>query len=214
MTLQDKLLKQFRNPSGGFGRVNLWDMNRRHGPVTDWGLGHVTFAADATILDVGCGGGKTMQNLAGMARQGRVYGVDHSSASIDASRYLNRRLIDAGRVELRQAGVSRLPFRDQMFDLVTAVETHFYWPDLRSDMREVWRVLKPGGTLLIIAEIYKGGKFDRRAQTFAAAMTPLGYSHLSVDEHRDMFATAGFSDVEVFEEYEKGWICAKGRRPA
>jgi SAM-dependent methyltransferase len=40
-----------------------------------------------------------------------------------------------------------------MFDIVTAVKTHFWWPNLPSDMREVFRVLKPGGTLIFIAEI-------------------------------------------------------------
>jgi len=46
-----------------------------------------------------------------------------------------------------------------MFDLVTAIETQYYWPDLVNDMREILRVLAPGGTLVIIAESYKNGKF-------------------------------------------------------
>jgi len=212
MTLQDKLLRQFRNPSGRLGRVNLWDMNRRHSQVTDWGLQQVSINENATILDVGCGGGRTIHKLAGMAPKGKVYGVDHSPASIDSSRSLNRDAIKTGQVELRQAPVSRLPFTDQIFDLVTAVETHFYWPNLPADMREVWRVLKPGGTLVIIAEAYKGGKFDQRVQAFTDMMTPMGYSNLNVDEHRQLFVQAGFADVQVFEEYDKGWICATGRR--
>ena len=53
--------------------------------------------------------------------------------------------------------MSKLPFPDGMFDLVTAVETHYYWPDLVADMREVLRVLKPGGTFVLIAEAYKDG---------------------------------------------------------
>jgi hypothetical protein len=38
------------------------------------------------------------------------------------------------------------------------------------------------------------------------------YSHLTVSEHRDLFSAAGFTDVEVLEEYEKGWLCASGRK--
>src|SRR5262249_56973506 len=88
-----------------------------------------------------------------------------------------------GRVEIRHASVSHLPFPDQMFALATAVETHFYWPDLPPDMREVLRVLKPGGALVIVAEVYKGGKYDRRVQRFADMMQKMDfpYANLSVD---------------------------------
>jgi SAM-dependent methyltransferase len=48
--------------------------------------------------------------------------------------------------------VSRLPLPNYVFDLVTAVETHYYWPDCPGDMRKIYRVLKLGGSVLIIAE--------------------------------------------------------------
>jgi ubiquinone/menaquinone biosynthesis C-methylase UbiE len=66
-------------------------------------------------------------------------------------------LIKMGRVEVRHGSVSCLPFSDNMFGLVTAVDSHYYWPDLAADMREVLRVLKPGGQMMIIGEGYKGG---------------------------------------------------------
>jgi len=213
VSLATGYLNQFRHPSGWFGRFNLWLMNRRHSKLTDWGLSHVTVNRDATILDVGCGGGRTVAKLAAVATEGRVYGVDFSEASVRMTRALNRRLVDQGRVDIRQSGVSRLPFPDRSFDLVTAVETHFYWPDLPNDVREVLRVLKPGGRLVIIAEAYKGGKHTRAMDLFAEAMRPLGYSHLDVAEHRDLLKNAGYSGAEVFEDYEKGWLCAVGNRP-
>ena len=57
--------------------------------------------------------------------------------------------------------MSRLPFLDNKFDLVTAVETQYYWPNLVGDMREILHALKPGGQLIVIAEMYKGGKYDK-----------------------------------------------------
>jgi SAM-dependent methyltransferase len=106
--------------------------------------------------------------------------------------------------------VSGLPFSDGLFDLVTAVETHYFWPDLPADMREVLRVLKPGGTLVIVAEAYKGGKHDKRLQR-VAELTKMVF--LTADEHRELFSTAGYSEVRVTEKPDKGWICAIGRKP-
>jgi len=96
------------------------------------------------------------EQVSSTAMRGKVYGVDYSDESVAATKRTNVRWIDLGRVEIRQGSVSQLPFPDGMFDLVTAVETHFWWPNLPGDMREVFRVVKPGGTLVLIAEIYKG----------------------------------------------------------
>src|SRR5262245_21134032 len=136
-------LSQVRKPSGWLGRVVLWSMNLSHSAVTDWGLTHVDIEKGFTILDVGCGGCRTVQKLAEAATQGRVYGVDFAAGSVAASRSKNAQLIKDGRVEIRQASVSSLPFPDNYFDLVTAVETHYYWPDPVKDFQEILRVLKP-----------------------------------------------------------------------
>jgi SAM-dependent methyltransferase len=213
MDTATRLLNQFRKPAGWFGRLNLANMNRHHSRLTDWGLARVSVSRSATVLDVGCGGGRTVSKLAALAPEGIVFGVDYSDASVAASRRKNKREIREGRVEIRQASVSGLPFAPDTFDLITAVETHFYWPDLPADVRAVLRVLKPGGALLIVSEAYKGGKKARQNQMFADAMSKTGiFSHLTVEEHRDLLAGAGYSDVQVFEDYDKGWLCATGRK--
>jgi len=141
---------------------------------------------------------------------GKVYGIDFSEESVSVSRRTNQQWIEMGRVEILPGSVSGLPFSDQMFDLVTAVETHFFWPDLVADMHEVLRVLKPGGKLIIIAEGYKGGKYDKRLQKLVGLMN---IALLSVNEHKELFTKAGYSDVQIFEEYNKGWLCGVGTKP-
>jgi ubiquinone/menaquinone biosynthesis C-methylase UbiE len=189
-------------------------MNVRHSKVADWGLKHVSIEKHDTILDVGCGGGRTVRKLAALATAGKVYGIDHSEESVAAARRTNERWIEMGRVEIRQGSVSRLPFSDDMFDLATAVETHVFWPDLPADMREVLRVLKPGGTLIIIAEVYKGGKHIRIQELAERFVELTNMTLLSVHEHSELFSNAGYSDVRIIEECAKGWICGIGRKPS
>ena len=187
-------------------------MNSSHSELTDWGLEHNPIEKDLTILDVGCGGGRTISKLATIATQAKVYGIDYSDESVAATKRTNARWIGLGRVEVQHGSVSQLPFPDGMFDLVTAVETHFWWPNLPGDMREVFRVLKPGGMLILIAEVYKGANTmaSKLAEKYASRT---GMTLLSVDEHRELFTNAGYSNVQIIEERDKGWICGIGRKP-
>ena len=204
------VILQVRKPSRGIGRLFLWSMNRTHSGLPDWGLTQVPIEKRATILDIGCGGGRTVQKMAAVATDGMVYGVDYSAESVAVSRATNAASIKAGRVDIRQASVARLPFGDDQFDLVTAVETHYYWPALRQNLGEVLRVLKPGATVIMIAESYKGGKYDRLHQI---VMKPLGAAHLSATEFRDLFTATGYADVRTGEETKRGWLYAIGHKP-
>jgi len=205
------VLNQVRKPTKWVGRFFAWVMNLSHSGLTDWGLGHVTIGRNFKILDVGCGGGRTIGKLAALAPEGKVYGVDYADGSVATALGKNAGLIETGRVEIKQASVSQLPFPDGTFDLVTAVETQYYWPNLLGDMQEILRILAPGGTLLVIAESYKNGKFEAMQRP---VMKFLKSTNLSVEEQRDLFISAGYDDVQVIEERGKSWLCATGRRGA
>jgi len=208
--LMARSTRQCRKPSDRAGRAVLQRMNESHAAVTTWGLSHVQIGKDFTILDVGCGGGRTIDRLASMAPGGKVIGVDYSEESVAVARETNAKAIAEGRVDIQQASVSRLPYPDATFDLVTAVETHYYWPDLPRDVGEVRRVLKPGGTFVIIAETYRGRRND---WMYRPTMTlVLRAAYLTPDQHRQLLVDAGYVDVQLFEEKAKGWICALGTR--
>lgn len=185
-------------------------MNLSHGAMTDWGLQQVLVSRSAAVLDVGCGGGRTVQKLAALASDGKVVGLDYSAASVAVSRDTNAKEIEAGRVHIEQGSVAALPFADATFDIVTAVETHYYWPDLPANVREILRVLKPGGMFVLIAETYRGGPLGL---LYGIAMPLLRAALLSNAEHRDLLAQAGFTDVATMHRSRRNWICATGRRP-
>jgi SAM-dependent methyltransferase len=205
------LSRQVRKPTGLLGRRMLRAMNLSHSTMTDWGLQQVTLPKNAAILDVGCGGGRTVQKLATLAPEGKVFGLDYSAASVAASRETNAKEIDSGRVQIEQGSVAALPFPDRAFDIVTAVETHYYWPNLPANAREVLRVLKPGGTFALIAETYRGGPLRL---LYGIVMPLLRAAFLSDAEHHELLTKAGFTGVATKHVPGKNWICATGRRPA
>jgi ubiquinone/menaquinone biosynthesis C-methylase UbiE len=212
MTETTRRVTQCQKPSGWIGRFIVKNMNSRHSKLTDWGLSHAEVMRHYEVLDVGCGGGRTIRKLAELASAGKVFGIDYSDVSVSVARKLNAHSIEQGRVEIQEASVSQLPFDGNAFDVVTAVETHFWWPDLPAGLHEIFRVLKPSGTLVVIAEIYKGAG-TRVARIVEKDIPRFGMNLLTPDEHRAAFVETGFSNVQIVTESTRGWICAVGRKP-
>lgn len=136
-----------RKPKGKLGKIQLKSMNKEHTPVSLWGLKHLDINPDDIILDVGCGGGINVKRMAEKAK--KVYGIDYSIESVNLSREVNYQEIYDGKVEIQKGNVKSLPYDDNTFDIVTAFETVYFWPDIEKCFGEVKRVLKPGGTFLI-----------------------------------------------------------------
>lgn len=144
------IFDNMRKPKGKLGQIQLKSMNKEHTPVALWGLKHLDIKSDDIVLDVGCGGGININRMAKSAK--KVYGVDYSKESVKVSKDVNRQEIYDGKVEVLQGDVQSLPFEDESFDIVTAFETVYFWPNIEKCFGEVKRVLKPGGIFLIGTE--------------------------------------------------------------
>ena len=182
---------QCAHPEGFLGRCMLRFMNFGHAPLTNWGLGHVAFSDGMTMLDIGCGGGATLKRLLKRSAGGTVYGIDISEESVIKARKLNKRQL-GHHVFVEQGSADSLPWENQMFDVVTAVETVFFWPDLPKCFQEVKRVLKPGGQFAIMLEVIEG---DSMWTNVVEGMTVY-----SPEQLKGMLEQAGFVDVEIFKK--------------
>jgi ubiquinone/menaquinone biosynthesis C-methylase UbiE len=182
-------------------------MNPGHWPVTQWGLSHIQVHPDDVILDVGCGGGRTVKHLAKMAPGGKVYGIDYSEASVTVASSINKNCIADGRVKILQASVESLPFPDTLFDIVTAVQTTYFWPDLVRGLREIHRILKRGGSLLIINEIYRDDNFEKRNSKWTKAGE---FRYHLPEEFRVFLSEAGYSNIHIDVLQARNWITAVG----
>ncbi|MBN1810241.1 MAG: class I SAM-dependent methyltransferase [Anaerolineae bacterium] len=209
MGIMQAMFKQFRKPTGWMAGLAALGMNRGHEKVWRWGLEHIAIAPDAIILDVGCGGGGAVRILAQAASCGKVCGVDYSEDVLPTARRVNRALIKQGRVEIRQGSISNLPFPDDMFDLATAFETTHFWPSPADDLREVRRVLKPGGTLLIANEAYADARFEKRNTTWSRLAD---FQLQTPEETRQCLVEAGYARVEIDTTPEKNWIAAVAQK--
>ena len=96
------------------------------------------------MLDIGFGGGASLKRMLKRSKGGMVYGIDISEESVEKARKLNADVLGK-QVFIQQGSVTELPYDDWKFDLVTAVETVYFWPNLPECIKEVYRVLKPGG---------------------------------------------------------------------
>ena len=142
-----KFFDNYRKPEGKLGGMIAKSMNKEHTPVSLWGLSHLDINDNDIVLDVGCGGGINLKRMSEKAK--KVYGLDYSEKSVEISKKVNETQIQQGKVDVIHGDVSNLPFEDETFDIVTAFETVYFWPDLAQCFGEVKRVLKPGGIFLI-----------------------------------------------------------------
>ena len=141
-----------RKPQGFGGKLMAKMMNSGHAKVSQWGFSNISAKPDAKVLDVGCGGGANIATWLDKCRNGHVTGLDYSEVSVAESQELNAAAIKQGKCRVLQGDVSAIPFSDEVFDYVSALETVYFWPGLKKCFSEVNRVLKSGGTFLICNE--------------------------------------------------------------
>ena len=198
-----------RCPEGEAGRAMLARMNESHAKLVEWGLAHIDLAPHDTVLDIGCGGGNTLARMAERVTEGHLVGIDYAETSVEASRTFNAGLIEAGRMEILHGSVELLPFADGQFDAVVTVESFYFWPSPEESLKEVARVIRRGGTFLLLAEIY--GR-DDLPEGIRAKVAEYSLTNPTPEEFERLFRAAGFSDVTMAFKDGEYWIAVRGVR--
>jgi ubiquinone/menaquinone biosynthesis C-methylase UbiE len=136
-----------RNAQGFLGRVIAFIMARETWSQNLRAMNALGIEQGDHVLDIGCGHGRSLTELAAQARRGRVVGVDPSELMVEIAAQRNRSLIEAARVDVVLSSVESLPFPDDVFDKAQCVHVLYFWKDIEASLREIARVLKPGGRL-------------------------------------------------------------------
>lgn len=200
-----KFFQNTRKPQGFLGRMMAVMMNNGHAQLAEWGFSHLPSFTYQKALDIGCGGGANVSVLLSKAPGAKVWGVDYSPVCVEQSSRTNRAAVAANRCRILQASAAKLPFSQSVFDVVTAFETVYFWPDLAACFRQVYHVLKPNGVFLICNE--ESDPSDDRWTKLIDGMKI--YDMMELKEYLEQ---AGFSQITVDQQAKKGWICLTGRK--
>ena len=203
MSFMSSIFGNTRKPEGFLGRLMVGRMNGwSHKKLAKWGISHIQFRKDDKILDCGCGGGGNIARMLRLVPDGKVSGLDYSEISVAKSKDVNKAAIEAGQCEIRQGNVAAIPFADSSFDVVTAFETIYFWPAISESFKEVRRVLKPGGTFMIVNE--SNGKNEKSLKWTEIID---GMTVYTGEQLKKLLETAGFTDIRIDDDDKNDRIC-------
>jgi len=198
----------FKKPVGDEGRSLLEEMNRHHRKLSEWALSKLPMKECKRILDIGCGGGMLISLLNERFADAEIYGIDISEESVDMAKKVNSAIVKEGRCRITLDPVSDIPFKNEYFDLVTAFETYFFWPDLRNDLKEATSKVKKGGYIVIVSETYPHPRFKERNDE---AVRLYGLNLIDNDMMAEMLKGFGMN-VTVNVDEDKNWVAFVGKK--
>ena len=201
MGLLNRFFSQTRKPEGILGKFMLTTMNAGHSVMADWGMGHLPQIESKAIVDLGCGAGRNAGELLKRCPKAKVTAIDYSPLSVEKARVYNSEAIAAGRCAVEEGNVADLKLPAATFDLATAFETVYFWPGLEACFAQVAKVLKPGGTFLIVNEAdgedATGKKFEKIID---------GMKVYKAEEIQKALQSAGFGSTAAWHHPRKPWI--------
>jgi len=162
-------MRAFGRPTGILGRLGGMIMAHTNRWMAQRTIELLDVQPSNKVLEIGFGPGVGIQLLAGSASSGCVAGIDPSQEMVEQATARNAAGIGAGRVELRQGSVERLPFENDTFDRALAINSMQVWPDAVAGLREIRRVLRPGGKMVLGFTRYSGQAKEGLTETLTAA---------------------------------------------
>lgn len=180
---------QYRHPQGLIGRAIGARMVRQHEPEMQWTISTLALEPHDQVLEIGFGAGRAIERIAPLITQGHITGIDLSATMLDAARHRNRRQITAGKIDLHQGDVTKLPFVEQRFDKIVSIHTIYFWSDMSQALREVYRVLKPHGSINLT---FSPGTIDAQGVFIATPLLAYIEGHIIPE-----MSLQGFTEVSL-----------------
>ncbi|MCH8328538.1 MAG: class I SAM-dependent methyltransferase, partial [Candidatus Marinimicrobia bacterium] len=142
---------------------------KAHQKLMAWIFSHIDIGPEDQVLEVGFGLGELLQMAAKNVTKGKVVGVEILPAMVKRASDLNAKAISAGRMEIINGDANNLPYENNHFDKVFALNVVYFWTDLSKTINELCRVIKPGGIIaLYLAPRILIEEMKKQAERFGA----------------------------------------------
>ena len=201
MKFSEYIGSQFGEPRGPVGKICCLIMNRINRAMYKnilMQLGTKKYFGNKNILDIGCGNGYMIKKL--YRRTGAdIYGTDISEDMVLAAKKRNKKAVDKGKLSVSQGDVCTLDFESGSMDIVTSVNTIYFWNSPQQGMEETCRVLKKGG--VFYNAVYSKQWLQK------LSYTKKGFRFFELEDYAELGRKAGFSKVTINETVRGKSFC-------
>lgn len=193
-------------PQGLGGKFMVNMMNKGHAKMAAWGFSHLPkILTIDDALDIGCGGGANVATLLKKFPDAKITGMDYSDVSVTIASEVNHKAIRSGRCNILQGDASVLPFPPNSFDLVTAFETVYFWPNIENCFKQIYSSLRSNGLFLICNE-----ESDPDNDPWIKIVN--GMTVYSTGQLQKLMENAGFTSISCTADAHSKCICVIGKK--
>ena len=195
MNAPKKKIPQPMLPRGWVGRIVAWMMPLGHKPIYTRVSKLLDLQPQDDLLEVACGSGYFLKKYASHVNS--IAGLDYSEVMVDVATKKHKKRITAGTAEIVYGEASQLPWKDNRFSAATSMGSFIAFPKPLESLKEIHRVLRPGGRAVISIEWHAEDGLDhsKKVQQYGMGLWTEG-------EVREMMEAAGFTEVSF--KYDKG----------
>ena len=187
---------QLRKPSGKMALKVANKMNESNAGLYNFVLDHMDILNSQVIMEIGCANGKFLEKIHAKARDVQVYGLDYSPEMFAEAKRLNRQKLDAGGLGLYLGSSEAIPLASGIVDQAFCINVVYFWEAPVDHLREIHRVLKPGGRFAI-SDIVTDGDVPPAMREDATAWAGCLGGALDREEYLSIMRAAGLVVDEV-----------------
>ena len=185
---KNELAGNLRKPEGDNGVEVGKQMNKGNEYISKYSYEQLKPIGNEKVLEIGMGNGFFVPYLMKLADVDYT-GLDYSPLMVSEAEKLNNELKKQRRIKFIEGSVEKVPFEDHFFDAIVTANTIYFWPNVVENAKELLRVLKPGGRLLVA---YRNKELLDKIE-----FTKYGFNKYEISEVEEVFEKSGFKNIST-----------------